>query len=1323
MTAPVYVPPETPVGAEVGTSMVDAADLTGYKTTGNYPGETQSVREAQWFVSNLSSGTGTSVNSVTSENGEDVLCINTTKVGANDYEVQLIHHVPLERGYRYEVSFDAKADSAKAVAAKFTDIDGYPAYSDTFSVDLESDWKHYSYSFDMAADTDANGRLEFTVGGATGKTYFKNFSIVCVGKTPVDGEDDAKTPLSNGNHVYNGTFDQGNKRIYFWHAAENTTLTSSKADRVAVVTGTAADSAIYQKGMNLLSSDKYQVNLTLSAANAGNVTVRLHDAANTTVYGEETFAVTGTAAANSFTFTMPAGVTDTEAVLEIVTGQNTVYVDNVSMKRLTNNNLDWSKVDLYPLYNGDFFNGDDGWNIWSENAGWQQHSVNADGNMDLEYSVGEGADFWCVGVQSSAIGMAEGVPYKIVINYESTTNASIKVETPDGTQKDYDFASGAHTMEISFTPLQDLSGKISMYFGNQASNGNQHFIISSVEVVVDEETAEIPEAYRVAKPGSIASAGAVKAGKNIVIKTNNATWAEAITTVYVNGKAYDAAEYVTANGSEITIASSLMSEEGSYTIKFDADGYAQTKAVTQNVLEASGNVIVNGKFTDNMDGWETFFSSWNVANGSAESVDGEAVIHVVSSEGNNWDCQLKQAGLKLDAADYYMLSFDAYATIERPIQMEFGNLGTASQTIVNLGTKKQTYYIYFTDVAATEAASILFMTGNVNGCLSDFAAVGSHDIMIDNVCLCQAELSDIYAVIAPVVALKNQVVLGNDIVLSYEENTVWEKKEISVAVDGKTVADKYVSVDTSANEIVIDGAVLGNAGSHTVTVTAEGYSAVSVSVNALEDSNASIFAEGWTTWVGDGDQGTLTVLSEDSFTFDFVETVYHEEWQLGMFWTAQAKKENITTVADTTYVLSFDTKMIYNDSSITDAREIVLETNLGQVKLSVPAGEEHFEMEYTPGAKSDFYVLFMVGGTEKGIAPHNITISNVSLAEKTEGETVVKLQVAAPDAVKAETKEDGSVVISWEAVDGADTYGIYLADEEDGSYALVGDTNETSYVLKDLGAGTYYYAVGTMSPDKTLYCASDLVKITVTVEAAQTPDDETPDDETPDDETPGNETPDDETPGNETPDDEAPGNETPDDETPKDENAGSGNQDNNNGAASGETQTGSGNNTATNNNSTTNTSSNSNTTHTAGNVSTAADAGTKTASTVKTTVTNKTADKTASDNTADDVETEADVEADIEADVEPEAGNAAGESEVTVSQSDENTGNEEKATDEEPVEAKTGTFPVAGVVAAVVLGGTATVGGGVVVLYNLGMIKEVGFLKRFGKFFKFFKKK
>lgn len=985
VVAPEYVPADTPIGCVVGESIVDVSDLCEYKTTTNYPSEDATVRNNQWYVSNLGTGSGKSTNTVTEDDGDKILNINTTTVGTNDYDVQLIHNVPLTRGYNYTISFDAKADTAKTIVGKFANIAGYPAYSDGLSLDLESDWKHFSFSFDMMADDDGDGRIEFTLGGTTGTTSFKNFEIICNGKTKLAGADEEKKPLANGNHVYNGTFDQGPNSTYFWHASEGATFTSEKNVYKAVVTGTSADAGIYQKGLNLLASDTYRVKMDMSAETAADVKVLLTNADGTKVYASKTFAVATETVNNTFDFTMPEDVTDTNATLVINTGENKVVIDEVEMKRLTNNNLDWSAVDLYPLYNGDFYSGESGWNIWSENAGWQTHTISENTGMDMEYNVGDGADFWCVGVQSSSVKMVAGVPYKITFDYTSTIDKNIKIETPDGTQKDYDFEQGNHQKTILFTPTVGVNGSISMYFGNAPTGGNQHFILHDVTVAVDEEQASIPDAYKLKKPGSITSEGSVKAGNDAVIKTNDATWAEKVTTVYINGTAYGK-EFFSVSGSKIYIKTSVVPTEGTYAIKFDAEGYAQTKAISQKVLDRSGNVLINGDFSNALEAWTTWFADWNVVNGSAVATEGMADIHIVSTEHNSWDAQLKQDGLKLETSDYYLLTFDAYATIERPIQMEFANLGTPSETIVNLTTEMKNYSISFTNVNTTTAGSILFMMGNVNGCLTDFAAVGEHHIFIDNVKLYKADKSEIDNTFAPAVTQEQQAILGKELVLGYTKNDKWAA-DVIVAVDGVTVDASKVMVDNGNCKVKLMD-VFGSVGRHVITLSSMGYEDVVVTVNVLKSAGATLLSEEWFTWKDDIEQGEFKV-EKNSITCHFVETV-HSEWDTPEFWSMQAKKENIFTENAKEYILSFDTNLTFADEESTTSqnraagrtRSIVIETTEGQQEIEIEAGEGHKEITYTPGARNDFYVLIMLGGTEFGVSEHDIVLSNIKLTEK-----------------------------------------------------------------------------------------------------------------------------------------------------------------------------------------------------------------------------------------------------------------------------------------------------------------------------------------------------
>ena len=1024
------------------TNFADSA-LSEIKTTSNYPSEPVKA----WYLSTMLNGAA--AKSVTDE----ALKVDVTAGGDQNYSVQLIHNVPLTKGYRYVLTFDAKADASKSLAAKYGNIGGYPAYSDTYTVDLTPDWKSYTYVFDMATKTDATGRIEFNLGQTTGACYFKNFSVICTGLTPTMEEDAAKSPLGNGNHVYNGTFDQGKNRYYFWHASD-ATMSVEKQTRELKVVGSTEESKVLQKGMNLLSGDSYKVSLDAKSEANGVITVKLINEAGTIIYAEETIAIDNSYKSQPYTFdfAIETGVTDSEAVFEIVTGNNIVYLDNVSMIRTSNNNMDWSKVDFWPLYNGDFFNGADGWNIWSENAGYQEHNV-TNGVLNVHSVIGANPTFYCVGVQSSSMSFVGGVPYKFTVHLNGSKDKTIKIETPDGVQKDYEFKADGNTVSIEYKPSGDKTGKLSMYFG--IGEGAYDFSIDSIDVEVDGSKIEIPEGH--AKPAGVASVGNVKEGTPVVIKYNDEDWASKLTTTYVNGTAINSND-VTVNGnSTLTIASNALPVAGNYSIKFDAAGYATTKAITQIILEASGNLITNGTFETNLDGWTSWFADWNVVNGTAAAENGKAAINIVSTEKNNWDSQFKQSNIEVAASEYYILQFDAFASINRPIQLEFGSLGTPSQTIVNLTNETDTYYITFRGVAASKAASILFMMGNVNGCLEDFPNVGPHSIYFDNVKLYAATSEQVEAIQTPTITLSHAVILGSDIVLNYTENSVWEKKPMTVTMNSENV-NSFVVMNKAENTITIDKNAVAQAGTYNFTIKADGYKAINIPVKVLGSASENLFTGEWFTWIGDGDQGSVNC-NDNNFTVDFVATIT-SQWGGPEFWSMQAKKSGISTFAGKEYKLSFDAELIYDDPSVTDNRGLVVEMSAqpAQQTLTIKPGMDSYEIIVSPGAKSDFYVLFLAGGAEFDVKPHTLNITNIQFREVVKEPVLIELDT--PQNVNAILQEEtSSVELTWDEVVNAVKYNVYRSEGVNGIFTFLGATETNSYTDNGLAAGTYSYQI------------------------------------------------------------------------------------------------------------------------------------------------------------------------------------------------------------------------------------------------------------------------
>lgn len=1065
------------VSGEIGVTNYVGSPLSNIAPTTSY--STEAAKE--WFLSTMLDGAAT-----TSMVDPETLKVDVTAPGTQNYSVQLIHNVPLTKGYRYVLTFDGKADASRSISAKYGNNVGYPAYSDSYPIDLTSEWKSYTYTFDMKNTTDATGRIEFNLGLGTGASYFKNFKVVCTGLTPVAGQDDAKTPLANGNHIYNGTFDQGIGRSYFWHAGTDTSIAVQKAASQLEVTGTTVDSNVYQKGMNLLKNDTYHVTFDAKTLTPGNVTVRLLSKDMNTVYGEKTLVLNAgdQMQALSCDITMP-DVTDTEGVFQIITGANTLAIDNVTMKRTSNNNMDWSGVDFWPLYNNDFFNGADGWNIWSEKAGYQSHSV-TNGVLNMVTTIGANPDFWCVGVQSPSMQLSAGVPYKFTVHLNGSKAKTVKIETPDKVQKDYNFVAGDNTVVIDLQPSQNLKGNFSMYFG--IGEGAYDFSIDSVDVEIDTAKLAVPEGY--AKPGSVTSAGNVRAGQNVVIKHNNDAWASKITKTYVNGAEIDPALVVVNADSTITIASAAMPAEGNYSVKFDATGYTQTKAIAQTILEATGNVILNGTFDANLDGWTTWNANWNHTTATFEAIGGKAVIGIVGTEGNNWDAQFKQAGINVDTKDYYILQFDAAASVARPLQMEFAGLGTPSLTKVNLTTGVKTYYVTFSNVTASNAASILFLAGNVDGCLADFAAVGNHTITLDNVKLYVATKEQVEALQEPTLSFKDSTVVGNDAVLYYSENTTWENKTMSVKVDGVDVSSS-ATVDKNANTITIAKAAFATAKSYTIEVTAQDYKAVTIPLRILSKKDENLFLGNWITWVGDGDQGKITTTGDNSMIVDFVASV-NSQWNTPEFWSMQAKKTGIATYAGKEYKLTFDAELSYKDPAVTANRDMVLEwaAPVGQKTVTLKPGKSSYEVVITPGENPNNYLMFMPGGKVMGVAAHTLNITNIKFAEVVPAPPVTPLTAPA-HVVAAQSGTTANVDLTWDVAVNATGYKVYRGLSADGLFDEIASTTLPSYKDTNLVDGkTYYYkvkALGTGLYSDSTYSEAASVTVKIPVPPVVTP--------------------------------------------------------------------------------------------------------------------------------------------------------------------------------------------------------------------------------------------
>ncbi|MCR5287087.1 MAG: family 16 glycosylhydrolase [Saccharofermentans sp.] len=98
------------------------------------------------------------------KNGEIV--ITSSNCGTEEYSVQLVQpDLPMIKGHKYKVTFDIKADEArKCIVCVSAPNAGWIRYLPDTSIDVPTDWKTYTFEFEMKEKDDNNGRLEFNMG-------------------------------------------------------------------------------------------------------------------------------------------------------------------------------------------------------------------------------------------------------------------------------------------------------------------------------------------------------------------------------------------------------------------------------------------------------------------------------------------------------------------------------------------------------------------------------------------------------------------------------------------------------------------------------------------------------------------------------------------------------------------------------------------------------------------------------------------------------------------------------------------------------------------------------------------------------------------------------------------------------------------------------------------------------------------------------------------------------------------------------------------------------------------------------------------------------
>ncbi|HEX6922478.1 MAG TPA: carbohydrate binding domain-containing protein [Bacillales bacterium] len=275
------------------------------------------------------------------------LKISVDKPGNAVHAVQVIqHHLYLQQGKTYKLSFDAHSNTNRTMAIN---INGGPTSYTRFlqnkTVSLTTDKKHYTFTFKMNHPTSADARLELNLGAvSSAPVWVDNVRLEEIQPDP----NAPRNPLANGNLVYNGTFDKGPGGLIYWDVATDhggdakASVGNAIANRKLNVSihkgGKTTDAVqVLQNNLYLQKGKTYLVSFEAKTNSKRSIEVNLTSQDGSVSYsGAKTIKLGKDMSTHRFVFVMEND-TDPNAQLQFNLGMDNkdVALDNVYIGELT----------------------------------------------------------------------------------------------------------------------------------------------------------------------------------------------------------------------------------------------------------------------------------------------------------------------------------------------------------------------------------------------------------------------------------------------------------------------------------------------------------------------------------------------------------------------------------------------------------------------------------------------------------------------------------------------------------------------------------------------------------------------------------------------------------------------------------------------------------------------------------------------------------------------------------------------------------------------------------------------------------------------------
>ena len=366
-------------------------------------------------------------------NNQKFLKADIEKAGEQTYSIQVIQEAPILKGNWYKLSFDAKAEKDREFGIKIGagESRGWKAYTtNTFSIGTAINT--YSTLFQMNDETDLEGKVEFHGGLSTSNFWLGNVKLEIVTNPEEEIENMIKSPLLNGNLIYNGSFDQGNqKRMQFWNTESRTTTFEVKERRLNV-SSNGDNARLIQKGIQLLANESYLFKFKASSDKGQKVNIKFVNKAEDKIYFSETLNLSKDLKEYSLRFKNNTRDMDAKLIVEFLDNKGLVVLDEFFLRKL----IDYSNIQMV-LVNENFktASATRDWATWSGGAygfgGEQKYSL--DRKMGAKLFVSDiGYEEWS-NMFTRGVKLTKGVKYRMSFDMSSSINRDVRVVIENAT--------------------------------------------------------------------------------------------------------------------------------------------------------------------------------------------------------------------------------------------------------------------------------------------------------------------------------------------------------------------------------------------------------------------------------------------------------------------------------------------------------------------------------------------------------------------------------------------------------------------------------------------------------------------------------------------------------------------------------------------------------------------------------------------------------------------------------------------------------------------------------------------------------------------------